>query len=196
MCTIAVRPHPVPTVQNPVQRRSGRVFLCIWFILLLASGTEAATFRVGPSSDPACDYNSMGLALFATALSEGSDVIRISRNYNHNGSIIPISNQSVTLIGSFADCADTPSSSNAVLDGAGNAAAPTIRVSCTAGPCQVGFSSLSIEGGEDSNLEISGEAVVFVNDILLGFSTTAGERWRRYSGPAATPIPTCRRKCV
>lgn len=174
MFKIAVRRYPLASVRSRMQRPPCRVVLCLGLMSLLATGAEAAIFRVGPSSDPACDFNNVALALLATALNEGSDAIHISRNYTHNGSIIPISNQSVTLIGSYADCADTPSSSNAVLDGAGNSAGPTLRVSCTSGSCHVGLNNLSIEGGEDSNLDISGAAVVFVSDTLVGFSSSPG----------------------
>lgn len=164
---------------QPAAGWRGRGNLCLLGLSLVAlvcwaSTAQATIYRVGPSSDSACDFNSMALALFATALTPGSDEIRVSRLYQHNGSVITVSNQSVTIDGRYGNCSDTPSSTTAVLDGAGSGVGPTVRVNCSGASCTVTLRNLSIEGGEDSDLDISGQSTVFLDDALVGFSASPG----------------------
>lgn len=58
-----------------------------------------------------------------------SDEVGITNELTYSNLALGIDNTSVTLRGGYADCSGTPSSANALLDGAGGTLAPVVSIS-------------------------------------------------------------------
>ncbi len=99
----------------------------------LSSRAAPLTFLVG--ADGACDYATLQAAIDAAASHPGEDAIRVASNTSYTQQALTIGGQDLTITGGYASCTAAlpidalPTAGITVLDGAGGAAQPVLRIS-------------------------------------------------------------------
>lgn len=117
------------------------------------AGAHAATFTVGAASDGACTHHSLGSAIAAAGLNgPGMDTIRVATNMVHASIAVAILDQSVTIAGGYANCADTGSSGRTVLSGSATFDHPLLRTGGTDAINFLVLENLDLVGAQDSAL--------------------------------------------
>lgn len=109
------------------------VVLALLLASLGATPAGAATITVG--AGPGCQHAALQAAIDAAEASAGADAIHVSRSAAYTQQALSVSTgQELELVGGFATCADSvPDGSFTVLDGAGGATEPVLRVTLAAG---------------------------------------------------------------
>ncbi len=128
----------------------------LFAIALLAAplaGAHAATFSVGATSDAACSHHSLAAAISAADLNgSGMDTIRVATNMVHAGIAVAILDQSVTIAGGYANCADTSAAGRTVLTGSVTLDHPVLRAGGSDGVNFLVLENLDLVGAQDSTL--------------------------------------------
>jgi hypothetical protein len=151
----------------------------------------AATFRVGSSFDPACDFNSLANAIAAAAANgPGMDEIRLARNLSVNAVSLTITDQNLEIAGGYANCGATADATPSNIPGSTAAAGVsliTIQGNATEN-WQLTLRNLQLIGnrGDDSArggaLRIAGYTVELIDSAIL--SNQAGRGGGAYlEGP-------------
>lgn len=184
MARLGKLPH-----SNRSARRAALVAIATTAIGLPA--LRAAIIRVGPVGDPACDQNTIALALFQAAFNGENDEIRLARNLTYANQYLHLTSfpDLLTIRGGYDDCADDApngstevtgrtdqpvveidgtTASNVVLHGLrlvvpAGGVSEVVRVE-QAGQVTIPFGVLT--GGQDGGLTIQGAAA----RAELGFS--------------------------
>lgn len=113
--------------------------------------TQAAIFTVGPLAN-GCTDATIATAVAAAEASPGADTIRVTRSVLYNAQQLIISTQQdLNLVGGFATCTSTASDGvQTVLDGAGGAAAPVLRITAQTADTVIKLRLLRITGGDST----------------------------------------------
>lgn len=125
-------------------------------------------FWLGGGGAP-CNFASLPVAL--GAVPQGA-IIRIANNQAYTNINLTISDRSLTLEGGWADCAGTPSSERAILQGAPGAGLPVLRVQAGGSTRFVRLEHLHIRGGTRSGLEVDGLLDVRLADSVVSASSS------------------------
>ncbi len=131
----------------------------------------AATYIVGTGSG--CTHSTLASAITAAESSPGPDTIRLTRSiaYTQVAATITTSQQ-LDLVGGFATCAQAePDGPLTVLDGAGGAAEPVLRITGNTGAV-VRLASLTIRNGDEDGTGYGG-GIHFRGDGTLEIAHTA-----------------------
>lgn len=142
--------------------------------LLLAplAGVHAATFTVGATGDGACTHHSLAAAVAAAGLNgPGMDTIRVATNMVHAGIAVAILDQSVTIAGGYANCADTGASGRTVLGGSATLDHPVLRTGGTDAINFLVLENLDLVGAQESTfggaLRLAGNQYVTLGNTRL-----------------------------
>ncbi len=120
--------------------------------LVAQQNVYAATYLVG--GDGACDYNTIQAAINGAASSPGADSIHIANNAAYSQQALIIGTQDLIVEGGYASCGSaTPTVANTVVDGAGGAALPVLRIS---GSGFRDLRNLTIRGGDSTTPNYGG----------------------------------------
>ncbi len=131
----------------------------------------AATYIVGTGSG--CTHSTLASAITAAESSPGPDTIRLTRSiaYTQVAATITTSQQ-LDLLGGFATCAQAePDGLLTVLDGAGGATEPVLRITGNTG-AYVRLASLTIRNGDEDGTGYGG-GIYFRGDGTLEVEHTA-----------------------
>ncbi|MBL0163824.1 MAG: DUF1565 domain-containing protein [Xanthomonadales bacterium] len=112
---------------------------------------QASTYLVG--SDGLCDYSTVQEAINGAASHPGPDSIQIANNTSYSQQALVIGSQDLIIEGGFANCGSATSTGLTILNGAGGAAAPVIRIS---GSGVRDFRRLTIRGGDSTGTNYGG----------------------------------------
>lgn len=115
---------------------------------LAATHVHADVYRVGTGSD--CSHATIQLAIAAAESHAGDDVIRISRSLSYTQQALVVStSQNLEISGGFATCAQATIDGIAtILDGAGGATEPVLRLSAN-GNARLTLRQLTVRGGDE-----------------------------------------------
>lgn len=117
------------------------------------ASVHAATYTVGASADGACSHHSLAAAIASTSANgPGMDTIRVAGNMSHANLALAILDQSLTIAGGYANCADTSASGRTVLSASPTLAHPTLRASGTAAVNFLVLENLDIAGTQNGTL--------------------------------------------
>ena len=143
-------------------------------VLLFAplARVHAATYTVGAATDGTCSHHSLAAAIASTgANGPGMDTIRVAGNMSHANLALAILDQSLTIAGGYANCADTSASGRTVLAGSPTLDHPTLRAAGTAAVNFLVLENLDIAGAQDSTfgggLRLAGNQFVTLRNTRL-----------------------------
>lgn len=136
------------------------------------AGAHAATFTVGAAADAACTHHTLGSAIAAAGLNgPGMDTIRVAGNMGHSNIALAILDQSLTIAGGYANCADTGASGRTTLVGSVTLDHPVLRTGGTDAVYFLVLEDLDIVGAQASTLggalRIAGNQFVTLRNTRL-----------------------------
>ncbi len=141
-------------------------------VLLLLAGAVAvpeearsATYVVGAGTG--CTHNTLAGALATVAATPGSHTVRVTRSTGHTQIAVSLTTgQTLDITGGFATCAQTtPDTTPTVLDGAGGATEPVMRITVNTGGI-VRLDRLTIRNGDEDGAGYGG-GIYFRGDGVL-----------------------------
>ena len=142
---------------------------------------HAAIYTVGTGAG--CSHSTIQAAINAAQANPGFDTVRITRSpvvWPQQALLVNTGGQDINIVGGFATCTQTDSDGiKAVLDGAGGALAPVIRIS---GGGIVKLRHLTIQGGDVPGDGYGGGIYVSGNGILEVIESTIQNNIAGYGG--------------
>jgi len=152
----------------------------------------ALTFLVG--GDGACDYSSIQAAINGAASNPGPDGIHVANNASYTQQALTIGTQDLIIEGGYATCASsTPAVANIVVNGAGGAAAPVLRIS---GSGVRDLRNLSIRGGDSTGtnygggIQFSGSGDLILRNVAVTNNTSSYGGGIYFNGSGGAAILT------
>lgn len=156
-------------------------------ILLLAvasSDLAAAILTVGAAGS-GCDHTNIQAAINAAEASPGPDTIRITRSATWGQqALVVTTSQHLNIVGGFATCGQAATdNTHTVLDGAGGAFAPVLRITAGTGGI-VKLRHLTVRGGDAvaSGANYGGGIHFRGNGILELIESTIANNTAHYGG--------------
>lgn len=156
---------------------------------------HALTFLVG--GDGACDYNTIQAAINGGASNPGPDSIHIANNAAYSQQALTIGTQDLIIEGGYASCGSaTPTVANALVNGAGGAAAPVMRIS---GSGVRDLRNLTIANGDSTGtnygggIQFSGSGDLILRNVAVSNNTSTnggGIFFNGSGGPAILTLET------
>ena len=177
-----------------------RSYAVLWVVMALGAltmhrGVQAATYLVG--GDGACDYNTIQAAINGAASSPGADSIHIANNAAYSQQALIIGAQDLIVEGGYASCGSaTPAVANTIVDGAGGAAMPVLRIS---GSGLRDLRNLTIRGGDSSTpnygggIQFSGSGDLILRNVAVSNNSSTyggGIYFFGNGGPAVLTLET------
>ncbi|WP_440223138.1 hypothetical protein ACQQ2N_18970 [Dokdonella sp. MW10] len=133
--------------------------------LLVPDEARSATYVVGTGTG--CTHPSLTAALATVAATPGSHVIRVTRSIAHLQMAVSLTTgQTLDIMGGFETCAQTaPDTTPTILDGAGGATDPVMRITVNTGGI-VRLDRLTIRNGDEDGNGYGG-GIYFRGDGVL-----------------------------
>jgi hypothetical protein len=150
-----------------------RAFVLAVGLLVVPIGHATQIFRVG--SDAACTQTTIQDAIDAAAASPGEDYVWIAANQDYSGQHVTIQDQTVDVVGGFADCsASDAGSALTTVSGAGNGGNAVFKVR---GTSHVYMSNLWIRdadrSGDGGGIDFSGAGDLHIAMTTVSLNTAA-----------------------
>ncbi|MBN8480863.1 MAG: right-handed parallel beta-helix repeat-containing protein [Xanthomonadales bacterium] len=165
-------------------------------VLFAHGDVHALTFLVGSASDGACDYATLQAAINAAAGNPGPDEIHVAFNASYLQQALTIGSQDLVVEGGYATCASAAPSGITIVNGAGGAAAPVLRIS---GSGVRDLRNLTIRGGDSTGsnygggIQFSGSGDLILRNVGVSNNSSTyggGIYFNGSGGPAILTLET------
>jgi hypothetical protein len=164
------------TARRRASRRPPLRILALALALTFAQPAAALVYTVGFAGS--CTHPTLAAALAAAETRAGADTIRLTRGGTYSQQAISFgTSDELTITGGYASCVtNTEDDTKTVLDGAGGAAAPVMRITVNTGG-SVHLRKLSISGGDvggdgrGGGIRFEGNGILQVTDSTISGNT-------------------------
>lgn len=175
---------PIPARARVPAMSTCRFPLLVLLLAAASADLAAAILTVGAAGS-GCDHTSIQAAINAAEASPGPDTIRITRSATWGQQALVVNtSQHLNIVGGFATCTQAATdNTHTVLDGAGGAFAPVLRITAGTGGI-VKLRHLTVRGGDAlaSGANYGGGIHFRGNGLLELIESTISNNTAHYGG--------------